>query len=82
MDCDYLLVCKSSVWPEVKESFPFHAPTPEKAVEHGKGIVAYKQQELEEKMPSASLFVKAVLYRGFHEFDGKDFITITHRSGL
>ena len=80
MDCEYLLVCKSGLFDE--QTFHFHAATSEEAKEQGCKIVVHKQEELEERMPSGSLSVKAVLYRGFHEFDGRDFITITPNKSL
>ena len=78
MNCDYLLVYRGGLGQD--EEIAFHAPTPEEAEEQGRKLVVQKQRELVEEHPFAPIIVRAVLYRGFREFDGADFITIVKSS--
>ncbi len=79
IDCDYILVCESgSGFREVRESFPFHAPTSEEAVERAKKIVLERQ--ILTRGHSFPI-VKGTLYRGFLEINGRDLVKTTHKSG-
>ena len=72
MDCDYVLVCKSGL---SEESVSFHETTPEEAKERARRIVFLKQKENVDEFPFSPVVVTGVLYRGFCEFDGGEFIT-------
>ena len=78
MDCDYILVCESgSGFYRIRESVPFHASTPEEAVEQAKKIVS--QEQLELLQAHSFSFSKGTLYRGFLEINGEDFVKTTHK---
>lgn len=83
MDCDYILTFGREYGDGDDESgggsFPFHAPTPEEAVRIANEIIAQKQGELTGAYSSS--IVNGILYRGFLEISGRDFIKITHKTG-
>ena len=72
MDCEYLLVCRIGL---SQSEFPFSATTPEEATDKARNIVKRVQGKNVEEFPFAPIRVNGVLYRGFCEIDGGDFVT-------
>jgi len=75
MDCDYVLVGRCG-FNQDEETVHFNASTPEDALDHGRRIVVDWRKEFGRNHPLAPDVVRAVLYRGFCEFNGRDFIML------